>query len=120
MRQTSMTILGLLMGTDAIHLYQHAVEDLSMTNDEDTKMSNPNYMSDMTLADWKLFNKSESLAEFRHSQQDCKNYESRVQKYQLAAVKSQAHIAKQEKKLLAIRNESKKIVFEREMNTKHA
>ena len=115
-----MTILGLLMGaTDAIHLYQHAVEDLT-DNADDSKMSNPDYMSDMTLADWKLFNKSESLAEFRHSQQDCKNYESRLQKFELSAVKQKAQIAKQEKKLLSIRNESKKIVFQREMNQKHA
>lgn len=59
------------MGTQAIQLQQMALEDLSVSN---PNMSNPGYMSDMTLADWKLFTKAESLHEFRKSQQDVEKY----------------------------------------------
>lgn len=59
------------MGTQAIQLQQMALEDLSVGN---PNMSNPSYMSDMTLADWKLFSKAESLHEFRKSQNNNEKY----------------------------------------------
>ena len=91
MKQISMSVLGLLLGANAVQLQQMSVEELVIDND---KMSNPDYMSDMTLADWKLFKKSESLSEYRKSQEDVQKYETRMSEFNLASVKQLAHIAK--------------------------
>ena len=83
-------------------------------------MTNPAYMSDMTLQDWKLFTTEESLAEYNISLRNVAKFEARVSDYALTAIKLDQRISAQEHKLQAIRNESKKIVFERELAKKHA
>ena len=59
MQKTSNIVLALLFaGTNAISLSQKSVPTLSGTSEV---MSNPKYISTMTLSNWKLFTPAESL-----------------------------------------------------------
>lgn len=117
MKQTSAYIVGLLMGTNAVKLEQMAK---SQVQENEFKMTNPEYMTDMTLQDWKLYTTQESLHEYNESLENVAKFEARLSEYALSAIKLDRHIAQEEHKLQAIRNESKKIVFERDLARKHA
>tara|TARA_B110000285_G_scaffold99738_1_gene113619 strand:+ start:166 stop:342 length:177 start_codon:yes stop_codon:yes gene_type:complete len=58
MQKTSQLVIGLLLaqGADAISLNNKVSEALAQED-----MTNPKYLSEMTLENWKLFTQAESL-----------------------------------------------------------
>ena len=62
MQRTSQFVISLLLlgAAEGINLQaQSALEEQSLA--QDSEMVNPNYLSNMSLENWKLFNQAESL-----------------------------------------------------------
>ena len=112
MPKTSQLVISLLLaqGANAISLNKKDSEVVAAVAQDD--MTDPKYLSEMTLENWKLFSQSESLQMYKHSQQNIASYEARISQYSIQSVDEDKKIIAAKSKLHEVTNESKKIVLE--------
>ena len=99
-KKTTLTIiafLGMMDATTAVELQQASVD-----------MSNPAYLSSMTLSDWKLFSANERLKMFKQSELDVNASNAKITKQEVDNAVAKEALKKNQLALIEATNNVKK------------